>query len=1179
MAGGRPTQGKQQRYPELEELASWFHRALTDAGYRTVHEFLGRGLFEKNAVYGVFGAARLLTLESTQSLAVALKRTSAQVVPIWTRAKEARDRATLATERAQQPRVSSWATIPMPSLALRNLLEAQCAAVERLPYELLAVQEPPLSSVYVRQQVRVRVATDRTERDDTAVGRSATDGRPTAGESSASTGPRLVISVPDALEQHHHLLVTGEPGAGKSTMSSYLARRLSRLWLREDSALDAPTTEPLVPLRVSARSLDSSGSWSAVLHAAACHSLGRSLLADPDPGLFAGLVQGVRWLVLVDGLDEIPDPRVRGDVIRSVAQYARPDSTYRFVVTTRALPESELAPLRTAIVGSYVIEPFDRPALEEFATRWFTVQEVPSPAAETERFLRETSDGRLRELVRNPLLATIAAVSAVKEPGRSLPASRISLYERFCSYLAGDRRGKRNPLAQLRRHHEDNPELLACVRWLHQSRSEILRALARRRMESQDTLWHAAVEWVCDRKPDDVTLVGGWEEHLWEELAGTGLLVAQEDELRFLHQSFAEFLAAQSHAEAIGNDVGELDTWIRRGLREAERAFALFTFALWAARPEHDIGSVVERLLSALDPRRLLFAGRLMAEGVSIPENIAVRVIDRIFAFVRNVDDSELADEGFEVLGALFDYPAVAASLDALAGDTKVQLFRRVSALDAFERLLGGARAQLLLSQLLPSVYGQPLHQCARIAVRLGQAAIDMTERRALQMVEEPDSSTKTRASAAEVMRILSLVTNVAELARSVLAETRATPGQLERAAEAWLAAQGDTAVPEIAALARDRPVHDPAGRARLAAFLNKAGDGKTAESLAGAVLDDEMVDDNAVVTAAETLLAARGAEAVPRVLLAVDRWSERGNYDDVWCVSRMLKQLAPYPDAAVVSRVSVLLEQCATVIGAHALIDAWLAVEPAGESILDTIDRGAMLYIYDQAWSAQHLQAAGAQAAATELAEHALRPRNSKYRDHYKRAASVLLKADRAAAVTQLVRWAAQNPEPAWLAGVMDAFDDTDPEVEQAEAFYAQELVAHPRVNGEELHDALGVLLCYEGESAAHSVAEAAQARHELNFDQRRQLACRLAAVGQLELARSVWAHLLTWQGYSDWQDVGLIDDILNAGVEQWAADRIRDLIDDPATAPLRVQRLRQMLAWLTAACSEPTQIDGAAD
>src|SRR5215468_5807931 len=69
MPGGRPSQGKQQRYPELEELAGWFHQALGDAGYGSVHEFLSTGLFEKNAVYGVFNATRLLTLESTQSLA------------------------------------------------------------------------------------------------------------------------------------------------------------------------------------------------------------------------------------------------------------------------------------------------------------------------------------------------------------------------------------------------------------------------------------------------------------------------------------------------------------------------------------------------------------------------------------------------------------------------------------------------------------------------------------------------------------------------------------------------------------------------------------------------------------------------------------------------------------------------------------------------------------------------------------------------------------------------------------------------------------------------------------------------------------------------------------------------------------------------------------------------------
>ncbi|MGH3722470.1 MAG: NACHT domain-containing protein [Pseudonocardiaceae bacterium] len=941
------------------------------------------------------------------------------------------------------------------------------------------------------------------------------------------------------------------------------------MWLRKDSAVDAPITEPVVPLRVSARSLDSSGSWSAVLAEAACRSFGRSLLEDPDPGLFAGRVQGARWLVLVDGLDEIPDPRLRGEVIRAVAQHARPDSDYRFVVTTRALPESELAPLRTATVGSYVIEPFGRPELEEFATKWFTAQRVPSPAAETERFLRETTDGRLRELVQNPLLATIAAVSAVKEPDRALPASRISLYERFCGYLAGDHSGNRNPLTQLRRHHEDNPELLAFVRWLHQSRSEALRALARHRLESQDNLWQAAMDWVRDRVPDDVTLVNGWEDYLRDELVGTGLLVARERELRFLHQSFAEFLSAQSHAKTIGNDVGELDTWIRRGLGEAEQTFALFTLAMWACRPEHDIGTVVDHLLSALDPWRLLFTGRLMAEGVSVPGNMTLRVIDRLFTLVRNVDnsDSDIADKGFEVLGALFDHPTVSTRLDALAGDTNVNLSRRVSALEALEKLRGGERAQLLLAELLPAVYGQPLRKCARIALALGPAAIDMVQRRASQMADEPDSSTETRTNAAEVMRILNLMTNVAHLARSVLEETMATPQQLERVAEAWLAAQGETAVPEIAELAIARPAHDHAGRARLAAFLNKAGDEQTAESLAGRVLEDDAADANAVVGAVETLLAIRGAEAVPWVCSVVDRWAERGYWQDVWYMGRILKQLAPYPEAAVVSRVSTLLEHWVpSGLGASNLIEAWLAVEPAGKPILDAINGGAKLSIFDQAWGAHHLQAAGEYAAATELTKHALRSLHGSS-DDYKRAASVLLKADQAAAVSQLVLLAKQNPQSVWLAGVIDALDDRDLETDRAAEFCARQLVAHPRVDGNDLRDALGVLLILQGESAVQSVAEATRTRPELSFGQRRQVVRALAAVGYLDLAQSVWAYLLTWQGYAINDDVGLIDDFLNAGVEQWAADRMRELIENPATAPLRVQRLRQMLAWLTAA------------
>ena len=98
-----------------------------------------------------------------------------------------------------------------------------------------------------------------------------------------------------------------------------------------------------------------------------------------------------------------------------------------------------------------------------------------------------------------------------------------------------------------------------------------------------------------------------------------------------------------------------------------------------------------------------------MAEGVSVPDDMAIRVIDRLFSLVRNGPD--WADEVFKILGTV-DYPAVPAQLDALAGDTNIRL-PAASALEAFERLQGGERTQSLLAELLPSMYGTELHQCA----------------------------------------------------------------------------------------------------------------------------------------------------------------------------------------------------------------------------------------------------------------------------------------------------------------------------------------------------------------------------------------------------------------------------------------------------------------------------------
>ncbi len=147
-------------------------------------------------------------------------------------------------------------------------------------------------------------------------------------------------------------MITGEQGAGKSTLGNDLISRLARIWLRQVSAADPPLAEPVVPVRVPARTLASSGTWSAVLAEATRRILGTLLVTEPSPQMFTGRVHGARWLIVVDGLDEIIDRSTRASIIRTLGRHARPGADYRLVITTRPLPDEELAPLRAGHIGT-----------------------------------------------------------------------------------------------------------------------------------------------------------------------------------------------------------------------------------------------------------------------------------------------------------------------------------------------------------------------------------------------------------------------------------------------------------------------------------------------------------------------------------------------------------------------------------------------------------------------------------------------------------------------------------------------------------------------------------------------------------------------------------------------------------------------------------------------------------
>lgn len=418
------------------------------------------------------------------------------------------------------PPPSCWATATEPPPEIRALLWAQVKAAHQLPYQLPGARKPSLDTVYVRQNLGAGVEESEQPR---AVRQSAvTEDHGHLLDSPAPPTVRITVRPPsrtigEALDGDAHLLVTGGPGQGKSTLSLRLAADIAEQWTSRDG--EAPLSEPVVPLRITARSL------AARIDLPFAQALAESINADYGPLLrepvsastLVGRPCGCRWLLIVDALDEVVDHTHRARLVNALAAWAE-DSTYRVLLTTRPVEGGVLAPLYRIGAVRYELQPFDEAALKRFAANWF-------PPDDARRFLRQIREAHLDELVQVPLLATIAAIIFAEYGTQPLPGNQYSLYE---TYFAHIRTGTCSPFE----HH----------------RVALLEHLARTRLETDTSLLAAARTWIVDRCCLESPT---WQDDLTAFLVSVGPFTMRGDDLSFLHHSFAEHLAATSLAREL----------------------------------------------------------------------------------------------------------------------------------------------------------------------------------------------------------------------------------------------------------------------------------------------------------------------------------------------------------------------------------------------------------------------------------------------------------------------------------------------------------------------------------------------------------------------------------------------------------------------------------------------------
>jgi hypothetical protein len=238
--------------------------------------------------------------------------------------------------------------------------------------------------------------------------------------------PRPVLEVVDeALRASsagaaRKLVILGDPGSGKSSLVRYLALRWAGI-----AAPMVRDTQP-IPLVVE---MGPYGRWRCDRR----KDFIRFLEEAPGwhewhPGLLAKLIEPPgRVVLLLDGLDEVFDVKLRTDVMDDLQRFSAQFPHLPILVTSRVVGY-QAQRLRDAEFRHFMLQDLDATQITDFVQRWHEVTfDDPAQAApkrdRLQKAIRESKSIAL--LAGNPLLLTMMAIL---NRNQELPRDRADLY-------------------------------------------------------------------------------------------------------------------------------------------------------------------------------------------------------------------------------------------------------------------------------------------------------------------------------------------------------------------------------------------------------------------------------------------------------------------------------------------------------------------------------------------------------------------------------------------------------------------------------------------------------------------------------------------------------------------------------------------------------------------------------
>ncbi|MCZ7431996.1 NACHT domain-containing protein [Streptomyces sp. WMMC1477] len=334
-----------------------------------------------------------------------------------------------------------------------------------------------------------------------------------------------------ALHGTERVLLRGAAGSGKTTLLQWLAvttarqdgERLARL----------PHLVGRVPFVLPLRRVLRDGQPPTPDHF--LHAAGSSLAGEQPDGWAVGVLRAGRGLLLVDGIDEIPETE-RGATRRWLRELLADFPGNLWLVTSRpsAVENDWLA--RDGF-AELALSPMGRADVAAFVQRWHEAAEAPPELADALLGLvRTTSD--LARLASNPLMCGLLCALHRERHG-FLPHSRKDLYEAALSMLLERRDVERAIRDDALRLSKDSSVVLLqkLAHWMLRN--------GRAEMDRADVV--AQLERTLPQMAHITATPEGVYRHLRDR---SGLLrEPAADRVDFVHRTFQDYLAAKAAVE------------------------------------------------------------------------------------------------------------------------------------------------------------------------------------------------------------------------------------------------------------------------------------------------------------------------------------------------------------------------------------------------------------------------------------------------------------------------------------------------------------------------------------------------------------------------------------------------------------------------------------------------------